>query len=124
MRAGFRILVDRLWPRGLTTASAALDLWCRELAPSKELRQWYQHDPDRYPEFRDRYLTELDDPAHARALADLLAGAGRRISLLTATNDLQNSHARLLAEHLRDRSSTPVGGAGTAGPAPRDVDAS
>lgn len=122
--AGFRVLVGRLWPRGLTTASAALDLWCRELAPSRELCKWYQHDPDRYAGFRDRYLTELDDPVHAGALNDLLTGAHARISLLTATRDLQLSHVRVLAEHLRDRYSTPVRAAGTAGPELDDVDAS
>src|ERR1700749_477541 len=57
---GFRILVDRLWPRGVSKEKAKIDLWLKEIAPSTELRQWYQHDPDKWDEFKKRYYHELD----------------------------------------------------------------
>ena len=63
---GRRVLVDRLWPRGLSKERARLDDWCREIAPSTELRKWYDHDPDRYVEFARRYRAELDDPEPSR----------------------------------------------------------
>ena len=58
---GYRVLVERLWPRGIAKAEARLDLWARDLAPSHELRKWFEHDPERWPEFRARYHQELDD---------------------------------------------------------------
>src|ERR1700733_11940463 len=84
---GARVLVDRLWPRGLSKARAALDEWCKNVAPSGELRTWYNnHDPDRFEEFSRRYRQELQDPERAEALAHLrgLAGEGT-LTLLTAT---------------------------------------
>ena len=66
---GTRVLVDRLWPRGLSKASASLDEWCKNVAPSDELRKWYGHDPDRYTEFGRRYQRELTEPPRAEALA-------------------------------------------------------
>ncbi|MGZ4694395.1 MAG: DUF488 domain-containing protein, partial [Acidimicrobiales bacterium] len=59
---GLRVLVDRLWPRGLTKATADLDDWCREVAPSTALRRWYAHDPERFDEFGRRYRAEMDEP--------------------------------------------------------------
>lgn len=97
---GYRVLVDGIWPRGLSRAAAALDEWCRDIAPSTELRRWYRHDPDRFPTFRDRYLSELAGPDHSVALAHLLGLAEERLTLLTATRDLRISHARVLAERL------------------------
>jgi uncharacterized protein YeaO (DUF488 family) len=97
---GHRALVDRIWPRGLTKHAAAIDEWCRDIAPSTELRRWYDHDPDRFPIFRNRYLSELDDRDHAEALAHLQALTDARLTLLTATRDLGISHARVLAERL------------------------
>jgi len=58
---GFRVLVDRLWPRGLTKEKAAADLWLKEIAPSTELRKWFSHDPDKWPEFEKKYLGELKE---------------------------------------------------------------
>jgi uncharacterized protein YeaO (DUF488 family) len=104
---GCRVLVDRLWPRGLARAKAALDDWCRDVAPSETLRRWYDHDPDRFHEFRDRYRSELDEPDHAEALAQLQARSGPRLVLLTATRDLTISHARVLAERLSNTSRHP-----------------
>ena len=75
---GTRVLVDRIWPRGLTKARAALNEWCKNVAPSNELRKWYSHDPDRFEDFGHRYRAELKDPRRAEALAHLseLAAAG------------------------------------------------
>jgi uncharacterized protein YeaO (DUF488 family) len=97
---GYRALVDRIWPRSLTKTAAAIDEWCRDIAPSTELRRWYGHDPTRFHAFRGRYLTELDDPIHAEPLAHLHALTDTRLTLLTATRDLGISHARILAERL------------------------
>jgi uncharacterized protein YeaO (DUF488 family) len=99
---GQRVLVDRLWPRGLSKERARLDDWCKEIAPSTELRQWYGHDPDQYVEFARRYRAELGDPERAAAFAHLreLAGQGR-LTLLTATKRSDISQAAVLADLLR-----------------------
>jgi uncharacterized protein YeaO (DUF488 family) len=99
---GARVLVDRLWPRGLTKARADLAEWCKEVAPSTELRRWYGHDPARFDEFARRYRAELAQPEQAAALRHLhdLAGS-RRLTLLTATRDADISEAAVLADLLR-----------------------
>jgi len=98
---GTRVLVDRLWPRGLTKARAALDLWCKDVAPSDELRTWYGHDPERFEEFARRYRQELDDPQRASALAHLRELAqDRPLTLLTATRQPEISEAAVLAALL------------------------
>jgi len=95
---GQRVLVDRLWPRGLSKARAHLDEWCKEIAPSTDLRQWYGHDPDRYDEFARRYRAELGDPEHAAAVAHLRELATRSpLTLLTATKRSDISEAEVLA---------------------------
>ncbi len=95
---GIRVLVDRLWPRGLTKSVAALDRWCRAIAPSTELRTWFAHDPARLEEFVSRYTSELSVPERADALAELKNLArGNRLTLLTATKDIELSHAPILA---------------------------
>ena len=96
---GVRVLVDRIWPRGLSKARAALDEWCQDVAPSTELRQWYSHDPDRFAEFGRRYQAELAAPRRAAALAHLreLAAADRPLTLLTATRQPEISEAAVLA---------------------------
>jgi uncharacterized protein YeaO (DUF488 family) len=98
---GQRVLVDRLWPRGLSKARAELTDWCKDVAPSTELRKWYGHDPDRYGAFAKRYRAELDDPEHAAAFAQLkeLAGHGR-LTLLTAAKRSDISEATVLADLL------------------------
>ncbi|HUZ35723.1 MAG TPA: DUF488 family protein [Streptosporangiaceae bacterium] len=99
---GTRVLVDRIWPRGLTKARAALDEWCKEVAPSTQLRKWYSHDPERFEEFGCRYQAELKDPDRAKALAHLRELAkGRPLTLLTATKQPEISEAAVLAELLR-----------------------
>ena len=83
---GQRVLVDRLWPRGVRKADAHFDEWCKEIAPSTELRKWYGHVPDRYSVFARRYRDELKDAEHADSLAHLreLAARGRLTALVTA----------------------------------------
>jgi len=99
---GTRVLVDRIWPRGLTKAKAALDEWCKNVAPSDELRKWYSHDPDRFEEFGRRYQLELQDPQRADALAHLRGLArDRQLTLLTATRQPEISEAAVLAGVLR-----------------------
>ncbi|MFI9203058.1 DUF488 domain-containing protein [Streptomyces sp. NPDC053048] len=99
---GRRVLVDRIWPRGLTKEEAALDEWCKDVAPSTELRKWYGHDPARFAEFSRRYRGELhDDPVHAEALRHLRSLTGQRpLTLLTATKDVGISAATVLKGEL------------------------
>jgi uncharacterized protein YeaO (DUF488 family) len=98
---GQRVLVDRLWPRGLSKERAHLDEWCKQIAPSTELRKWYGHDPDRYTEFAGRYRAELDDPERAAALAGLRSRAAHgRLTLLTAAKRSDISEATVLADLL------------------------
>ena len=98
---GARVLVDRLWPRGLTKARADLTEWCKEVAPSTELRRWYGHDPAKFNEFARRYRAELEQPERAAALRHLhdLAGS-RSLTLLTAVRDTDISEAAVLADLL------------------------
>lgn len=97
---GYRVLIDRLWPRGLSRQHAKLDEWERELAPSTELRQWFGHEPDRFPDFRRRYHQELGE--HRAALASLrrLAREGT-LTLVYAAKDTDHNDAVVLAEVLR-----------------------
>ena len=98
---GVRILVDRIWPRGMGKEDAPIDEWMRDVAPSTELRRWYGHDPDRYAEFSRRYLTELREPERQGALQRLRETASRkRMTLLTAARDLEHSQAAVLAHWL------------------------
>ncbi len=96
---GKRILVDRLWPRGLARADAAIDGWLKELAPSNELRRWFGHDPAKWPEFKRRYFEEL---AKSHALEELLAmaRAQSKVTLLFAAKDVEHNNAAALREAL------------------------
>jgi uncharacterized protein YeaO (DUF488 family) len=110
---GTRVLVDRLWPRGLAKAAAHIDEWAKAVAPSDELRRWYGHDPAKFAEFRRRYAGELGEPERAAALQHLrdLARSGP-VTLLTATRDLDHSQAADLAQRLtgqqEDRPGDPA----------------
>jgi uncharacterized protein YeaO (DUF488 family) len=105
---GARVLVDRIWPRGVSRDRARLDAWARDAAPSRALRQWYGHDPARFPEFRRRYAAELSAGAACGALEDLRARLARGpLTLLTATRDVAHSQAAVLAGLLE---SAPEGG--------------
>lgn len=96
---GYRVLVDRLWPRGVSRERAKLDEWLKEVAPSTELRQWFGHDPLRWQEFRTRYRDELFE--HRNELAQLAEHAARqRVTLLYAARDPQINHAVLIEEAI------------------------
>ena len=99
---GARVLVDRLWPRGLRKDAAKLDDWPKEIAPSTELRTWYHHDPAKFDEFRSRYLAELAAPQEQAVLHRLRAlAATQPVTLLTASRAVDISEAAVLAEYLR-----------------------
>lgn len=98
---GVRVLVDRVWPRGVRKEEARLDEWLREVAPSTELRRWYGHTPERFAEFRRRYLAELQDPRRQEPVQHLRSLARtQNLTLLTATRDVEHSQAAVLAEWL------------------------
>ena len=98
---GYRVLVDRLWPRGVSKERARLDEWARELAPTAELRTWFGHDPGRFAEFRRRYLAEL--AAHDDEVAELRRrGREGTLTLVYAARDSEHNDAVVLAELLRD----------------------
>ncbi|MER7282387.1 DUF488 family protein [Dactylosporangium sp. NPDC000244] len=98
---GKRVLVDRIWPRGMRKADAHLDEWLRDVAPSTALRRWYGHKPGRFDEFRRRYITELREPERRQA-ADHLRDITNhnKVTLLTATRDVDHSEAAVLTEWL------------------------
>ena len=98
---GYRILIDHVWPRGISRERARLDDWARELAPSDELRKWFDHDPARFAEFRSRYRDEL---AHHSARLDELrrrASTGA-LTIVYAARDREHNNAAVLSELLRD----------------------
>ena len=117
---GTRVLVDRLWPRGLRKDAAHLDEWAKDVAPSGELRTWYGHDPAKFAEFCRRYTGELSRGPARAALEHLaaLAAAGP-VTLLTATRDTGHSQAAVLAGLLSQQATAgpAEGGSGAAGPA-------
>ena len=96
---GQRVLVDRIWPRGVRKDDPRVGIWCKDVAPSKELREWYHHEPERFDEFAARYSEELHDSA---ALAELRKLAERGVvTLVTATREVDCSHAAVLAKLLK-----------------------
>ncbi|MGW3208436.1 DUF488 domain-containing protein [Streptomyces sp. NPDC001135] len=98
---GLRVLVDRLWPRGLAKDEARVDEWPKGITPSTELRKWY-HGGGSYEEFRHRYEAELDAPGAAEVLDGLRRAArGKRVTLLTASKRPEQSHAQVLLELLK-----------------------
>ena len=98
---GERILVDRLWPRGMKKEVAELDSWNKAVAPSPELRKWFGHEPGRFNEFRNRYLEELHHNESAQKLR--IDAMGKTITLLYAAKDEQHNHALVLQDFLLDR---------------------
>lgn len=99
---GVRILVDRLWPRGLRKEDAHFDQWRKDLSPSTELRQFYSHRPERFAEFKKRYRAELRHKEAATAVSELVELTRRRtVTLLTASRDASHSEAAVLAAHVR-----------------------
>lgn len=107
-RSRTRVLVDRLWPRGVSKADAAIDEWLRDVAPSTELRRWYAHDVERFAEFSRRYRAELDEPPGAAAVVHLAElAAAHPVALVTATRDVEHSGAQVLCDRLLDHLATP-----------------
>jgi uncharacterized protein YeaO (DUF488 family) len=101
---GFRVLIDRLWPRGISKSRAHVDLWAKEIAPSTELRQWYGHDPAKWPEFRKRYARELRNAAASEVLERLTRRARRgRVTLVYGSNAADISNAAVLGPLLNRR---------------------
>lgn len=105
---GKRLLVDRLWPRGISKERARLDEWCKEVAPSTELRKWYGHDSAKFAEFDRRYRDELRDPERAAVFTRIaeLADQGP-VTLLTASKAVEISEAQVLANILLGKESIP-----------------
>jgi uncharacterized protein YeaO (DUF488 family) len=115
---GVRVLVDRLWPRGLKKEDAALRFWLRELAPSDELRQWFHANPEGWRMFRKRYLKELVSAAASAAVEKLhhLAEGKRRVTLLYASRNMEQNNAIVLKELLEGMPKPPSSvGRGAAG---------
>jgi uncharacterized protein YeaO (DUF488 family) len=101
---GLRVLVDRLWPRGVSKAFAHLDSWEQDIAPSTELHRWYGHDPQKWEEFQARYEHELQEPQAETKLAELAARARKQmVTLLYASRNPEISHAEVLRRLLADR---------------------
>ena len=108
---GARLLVDRLWPRGLTKERAAIDEWFRDLAPSDELRRWYHARPEHWEDFRKKYLKELSQPAAEESLRRLyqLAHGKKRITLVFASKNEDRNNATVLKELLTGMRKPPTG---------------
>ena len=103
---GRRILIDRLWPRGVSKEKARIDFWARAAAPSDALRQWYRHDPEKWTEFRERYFAELD--ANPEALAELREHlAPGRNTLVFGSKEEKLNNAAALREYLGSRRASP-----------------
>ncbi|MFD2189261.1 DUF488 domain-containing protein [Pistricoccus aurantiacus] len=97
---GYRVLVDGMWPRGIAKEDAKLDDWLKDIAPSKELRQWFDHDPKRWAEFRRRYLAELKE--HREPLRDLAERAKQgTVTLVYATKDEKHNNALVVEQYLK-----------------------
>ena len=101
---GYRVLVDRLWPRGRARDALRLDQWIPDLGPSHELRRWFGHDPTRWPEFQTRYRVELAEPQRS-ALLDALVGRARSgpVTLVYGARDEEHNQARVLAAEIERR---------------------
>ena len=96
---GYRVLVDRVWPRGLKKSEARIDEWLREIAPSTALRKWFKHDPDKWKEFKKKYSAELDD--HREQVEKLVREARKRtITLLFSARDTEHNNAVALKEYI------------------------
>ncbi|WP_167132824.1 DUF488 domain-containing protein [Paramicrobacterium chengjingii] len=98
---GFRVLVDRLWPRGVKKEAADLDEWLKNVAPSPDLRTWWNHDADRMDEFEKRYRSELDENDEVAKLRDIVA-EHKTVTLVYAAKDTTVNHARVLRDFLAD----------------------
>jgi uncharacterized protein YeaO (DUF488 family) len=99
---GERILIDRLWPRGVSKAQAGIDRWLKDLAPSTELRKWFGHDPEKWEEFKKRYLKELSDPEKRKLLEDIAQSArSSTVTLIYSAKDTEHNDVKVLEEIIR-----------------------
>ncbi len=99
---GTRILIDRLWPRGISKSEARIDEWAKDVAPSTELRQWFGHDPERWQEFQKRYRKELSSPEKAKHLEDIARRARREaVTLVYGAKDTEHNDALVLEEVIK-----------------------
>lgn len=100
--AGYRILVDRLWPRGMSKVRADLDLWAKEIAPSAELRKWFGHDPEKYAEFKSKYLSEIENNAYTPEFLTAVKTAlkSQDVLILYSAKDEEHNDAVVLMEYL------------------------
>lgn len=98
---GYRILVDRLWPRGMSKEKAGIDLWLKEIAPSTELRKWFNHDPGKWPEFQQRYEKELTMQSDAVRLLNDILHEKKSVTLLFSASDIHYNNASALQKILQ-----------------------
>ena len=106
---GYRVLVDRVWPRGKTRTDLRLDAWARDLGPSSGLRKWFGHDPARWAEFQRRYHAELAEPERAQALDALATTArSRRVTIVFGARDREHNQAQVIADEIARRLGRPV----------------
>jgi len=100
---GYRVLVDQLWPRGLKKEDARIDRWVKEIAPTTELRKWYNHDPEKWPEFKRRYFDELD--GHVEFINEFIKTIkGRDVTFLFSSKELNLNNALALKEYIENKS--------------------
>lgn len=99
---GYRILVDRLWPRGMSKINAKLDIWAKDISPSSELRKWFDHDPKKYPEFKTRYLEEIIKNDYTEEFVSLVKEElkDRDVIILYGAKDEEHNNAEVLAKYL------------------------
>ena len=97
---GFRILVDRLWPRGLSKESAKIDMWLKDIAPSDALRKWFSHDPKKWQEFKNRYKKELGEKKDVITKLKTIEKEKKKITLLYAAKDTEHNNAVFLQEYM------------------------
>lgn len=104
---GFRVLVDRLWPRGVSKADLHVKIWAREIAPSTELREWFGHDPDRWTDFRKRYRAELATPQTQEMIHGIIKAAGdtKTITLVYGAKDTEHNEAVVLRDTFQQLDS-------------------
>ena len=105
---GIRLLVERLWPRGIGKADLNIDEWLKEVGPSTELRKWFGHDPDKWAEFRRRYFRELDSRPEAWKPIVSAARRGRAVTLVYSSHDTQHNNAVALRDYLHAKARLPT----------------
>ncbi|HTV56303.1 MAG TPA: DUF488 family protein [Terriglobia bacterium] len=99
---GYRVLVDALWPRGVSREKLKIDEWMKEIAPSSDLRKWYQHRAEKWPEFRERYKSELQKPPASNLLRQLVQRARKgKVTLVIGARDIEHANGTVIAELIR-----------------------